>query len=727
MDIIYNCINNANKYIHMSINEPDKIKQVELNMKAIKEYESFLNNVDIRDYLLLDSKPLIPKNILIEAYFNTGTLYKSIAEINNQHNIENFKKNVLLRNSTYNDINDIEHIFRKSLTYFLNILRIKFEDKNTTLQILSIFTQLCFITQNDHNKCLNYLQEALLYEPSDPNIHYNLGFIYQKINKIELSLIHYKIGVSLCNDNENDTKKLKINCYNGIACIYKSVKQWPEALHYLLKAVKLNKNDPDINNSLGTTYTEMRRTDLADPCFNIAINNYNNTFISTDPTFLLAELYLNYGHMHSYNGDNQKAVEQYNKSIKICPKFLLPFQNKIMNLCYLYDVLQDPMYITKQHKMINNVYKQTINPYKYVFKNRNFPRKINIGIVSGDFGDCHPVSYFISPFLKNFDKNIFTIFCYSECIVDTNSYNTNINFKLIKGLDTIKCSNLIYNDNIDILLDLTGHTAFNRLDVFYMAPAPIQITYIGYPFTTGLKSMNYRITDNICDDKVISQPYYTEKLLFLKNCFLCYELPINLPKISSIKTKNIKIGCFNRLNKITNNVIKYYNEILLNNINIEFIFKTKALINKNIKNDFLNKFDKSVVDRIIIFDCTITHDDHLLEYNKIDVSIDTFPYSGTTTSCESLLMGVPVFTLYDNKTFYHPQNVTASILKNSDMEYFILYDKTSIHNKIKEIQKNKNIIDKNTTRNKFINGYVCNKPEYVKNISKMFSDLVEHL
>lgn len=720
LDFVYDKINNANKFIQKSIDENDNILKQEYNTNAIIEYNSFLEYIDIRDYLLIDSKPLIPKEILLESFFNTGTLYKTNAEIYNKINIENYKKNILLRDPQIINTLEIEKIFRIAIGYFLNILRIKFEDANSTLQIISIFTQLCFVNQESSSKCLGYLQEALLYDPCDANIHYNLGFMYQKCNKIETSMIHYKLAIKLAKENEQN---LIVNCYNGISCIYKSVKQWPEALHYLLKAKQIINLDPDINNSLGTVYTELRRTDLADKCYNIAIENYKNTFISTDKTFLLCELYLNYGHMFSYNGNNQKAIEQYNKSIQICPKFLLPFQNKIMNLCYLFDVLADPMYITNQHKLINNVYKQTLERIPFDFSKQPQNSKINIGIISGDFVE-HPVSYFISTFLKEYNSDIFNIYCYSECIINTDVFNKNIKFKLIKGLNSIDASTLIYNDNIKILIDLTGHTAFNRLDIFYLAPAPIQITYIGYPFTTGLHTMNYRITDRICDNASISQPFYTEKLLFLDNCFLCYDVPKELPIINYVKTKNIKIGCFNRLNKITDNVIKYYNEILKNNENIEFIFKTKALINKKIQKEFLNKFDKNVLNRIKIIDCTITHQAHLLEYNKVDLAIDTFPYSGTTTTCESLLMGVPVFTVYDSKFYFHAQNVSASILKNSDLEYFVLDNKDDIHNKIKVIQENMNLIDKNMIRNKFINGNVCNKKVYMKNIENLLQSLI---
>ena len=136
------------------------------------------------------------------------------------------------------------------------------------------------------------------------------------------------------------------------------------------------------------------------------------------------------------------------------------------------------------------------------------------------------------------------------------------------------------------------------------------------------------------------------------------------------------------------------------------------------KTSFIKRFDESVRNRINVVDCTILHEDHLLEYNKIDIAIDTFPYSGTTTSCEALLMGVPVYTLYDDKYYFHAQNVTASILKNSGLEEYICYTKEEMIVKINELCKKDDVYWgglKGSVRDKFINGRVCDKIEYMRN------------
>jgi predicted O-linked N-acetylglucosamine transferase (SPINDLY family) len=734
-------LNDVNGLLAKSV-ESDNINTIQnYREQAINLLSQITEIFDVRDYLLIDSNPEIPKNIYIDSNFTLGTLYKTYVETKIKNDTELLKKNSLNRsekNITLSDENI--KLFRKGIEHFNNILRVNFEDIMALKQIVSIYTQLCFFAQDNILNCLQYMQEALLYCPNNETIHYNLGYIYQKLNKLELSIIHYKISIALAETNISTDKEiidelrcLKLNSLNGISCIFRSIKQWPEALYYLQRAEKIDSNDPDIQNQLGVVYTEMRRTDLAEIAYNKGIQNYKKSFISTDKNFFLAELYLNLGHMHAYNGDNNKSVENYNRSLQICPKFALPFQNKLMNLSYLFDQLQEKIYITDQHKLVNKLYKKGNGMYKFdkeYFNNGNDNEKINIGIISGDFVD-HPVSFFISTFLKKFNTDKFNVTCYSECIIDTKRFNEKLQFKTIKNYSAEQASNMIYTDKIHILFDLAGHTAFNRLDIFAMKPSPIQITYIGYPFSTGLDEMDYRITDKICDgDFSVSQKFYTEELLELKNCFLCYDPNVNkLHELSSLpmmKNNWITIGCFNRLNKITDSVISLFNSIMLKFKNVKFMFKTKALINKNIQKTFISKFDKQVRSRIIILDCTISHDSHLLTYNQVDFAIDTYPYSGTTTTCEALYMGVPVFSLYDSEYFFHAQNVTCSILKNSDLDYYIFKDKDELMNKLDELyktDKNKLINLKNDTRNKFLNGKVCNQIEYMKNLETLLADL----
>lgn len=656
-----------------------------------------LDNIDVTDYLLTETNPEIPLDTFIQLNLQLGKLYERILMIDQT----NFVKycNLLIQS-------------------YITVLRVDFENETAHRELIIMYSQLCehSIRNNNLEGALVYLKTSLSINPVDYSVHANLGFVYKNLNKIDESLIHYKISLAL---NTTD-KATMANCLNGISCVYRSIQKWPESLFYLLRAVKLLPQDPDILNGLGIVYTEMRRTDLALGYYLRAIENYKETTIyKNNPEILLQDLNLNLGHMWSFNGDDIKSIEQYNKVLKLNPLHRYAFQNKLMNLVYLFDRFEDKKYIYRQHLLIEKIFpSDTI-----VTKNNFINKKRRIGIISGDFTN-HPVSYFITTFLQNYDCEKFQVYCYSECIINTLVSNKNIIFQLIRGKNTDDVCNMLKHDRINILLDLSGHTSHNRIDVFAKKPVDIQVSYIGYPYTSGLKTMDYRITDNICDNE-ISGEYYTEKLVNLKNCFLCYDPLLNkLPEILERHTNSrFRIGCFNRLNKITDRYINMVNRILVENPEIEFVFKTKALTNHNIKYDFINKFNKNIQHRIIILDCAILHTSHLLQYNEINISIDTFPYSGTTTTCESLLMGVPVLSLYDSEFYFHAQNVSCSILKNSDMGEYVCNTINQMENMVKEISIQK--INKMDIRHKFQTGKVCDKNEYMENIESLLLKLTD--
>lgn len=656
------------------------IKQGDLE-SACGYLEKIIDSASVNEYLLIDFIPSVPKELYINALFNLGTILKTPGVMQN---------------------------FDKALNYFKTVTMITINHPGAITQIISVYTNLVFKFQDDIPRCIGYMYEALFYDPLNCVVHYNLGFLYNKINNPQSAITHYLTCIQLNGEQ-------KLQALNGIANVYRNIKKWPESLHYLLEAKKEFASDPDINNQLGVVYTEMRRSDLAEECYRLALVEYQSTIVSTDPNALLSDIYLNYGHMHSYNGDNKKSIECYNKSLKVNNGYSLPFQNKLMNLNYIFDELEDPMYITQQHRLINKLYPRG---GEWVVTGHSEPLK-RIGFVSGDFVN-HPVSFFIDAFLTQYDRTKFKIYCYSQCVIQSSRFK-DITFRIIKGTTQMQGVDIIRNDHIDILFDLSGHTSLNRLDIFAMRAAPVQISYIGYPFTTGLDTMDYRITDNTCDDPLISQPFYTERLLFLKDCFLCYTPMVHVDLVEREYNDFLTIGCFNRLNKITNRVARLFNKVLLQNPKTRFVFKTKALCNKKITKTFLENFDLDVIPRIELLDCTLDHTAHLQTYNKIDIAIDTFPYSGTTTTCESLYMGVPVFSIYDTKTYFHPQNVSCSILANSDMREYICSSEQDLLDKITRFGHARR--NKAEIRSKFLNGKVCDTGNYMKNMTELLESV----
>jgi predicted O-linked N-acetylglucosamine transferase (SPINDLY family) len=315
-------------------------------------------------------------------------------------------------------------------------------------------------------------------------------------------------------------------------------------------------------------------------------------------------------------------------------------------------------------------------------------------------------------------------------------------------LNDVEVGKLVSSLQVDVLFDLSGHTGDNRLDVFALKPAPIQINWIGYPNTTGLKSIDYRITDKYCDSEE-TQKYHSEKLLFMPNCFLNYtpslidnpkdSLDVQKSKLPKLPTElpmkgngggGITFGCFNRFNKINDIVISTWVKILQENPTARFLVKTKEFSSPKLKKKFidsvLSKGGKEVMDRIEILGYSDTYLTHLPDYNRIDVALDTFPYAGTTTSCEALMMGVPILTFTNRDT--HASNVTSSLLHNSQLSEFVCESLDDYVHKAKELAEgNLSIPSKEEVRDSFTQGPVYNKKLFIKNFQHMMLNLVGKL
>lgn len=666
--------------------------------ECIPIYDSFLKNHHFTEYLLIDANPEFTKDEIIKCYFDYGTILKTIAELSNLD----------------------ENFLNKSIEKFMYILNIDCENSLAKTQLVSIYTTLAQKFNSDLNRSMHFIQTALLIDPTSSILYANLGFLYKSLNNISQSMTFYKIGYEF--STFKNEKNLSIICLNGISCNYRSIKKWPESLFYLTKASNLCET-PDFDTclGLGVVYTELRRTDLAEKSYLLALEA-SKVFDEKKSDILNETVLLNMGHMYSFNGDDLKSIDKYNEILKRNPKNRYAFQNKLMNLTYFFDRYTDKMYITKQHLLINKILPK--NNLMKIFKNK----KIHIGFVSGDFKD-HPVSFFIHNLLNFFNTDIYNFFCYSESIIS--ALPKNIEFRLIKNKTPLEVVDLLHNDSINILFDLAGHTGWNRLDIFALKPIQHQISYIGYPFTTGLKEMDFRITDKICEgglsttlNNIDSQSYYSEKLLNMESCFLNYN-PLHSIDISTRKKSTfIKLGCFNRLNKISERMILLFKLILKECDFVLLVFKSKAFLNNDVKDKFLSNFSiEEQKNRISIIDCNLLHSHHLAEYNNIDISIDTFPYSGTTTTCESLYMGTPVLTLYDSTYKYHPQNVSSSILFYSNLEEYICFNLNDFIIKLNSFRSVCEISYKEKIRKTFLNGSVCNKEIFLTNFDKLINKL----
>ena len=300
-------------------------------------------------------------------------------------------------------------------------------------------------------------------------------------------------------------------------------------------------------------------------------------------------------------------------------------------------------------------------------------RRLRIAYVSPDFRR-HSVAYFIEPVLAQHDRRQFEVYCYSNVAVPDS-----VTVRLMKladrtrsmvGVSEADAAELVRADGIDILVDLAGHTAGHALGVLARKPAPVQVTYLGYPNTTGLGAVDWRITDVHADPPGDGDGFHSERLARLAHSFLCFQPPQEAPEVRPspfVANGYVTFGSFNVLPKVTPEVISTWARLLERVPRSRLLLKALGLRDGPVQAHILAQFAKHGIDaaRIALLPMEHTLLAHLERYHDMDIALDPFPFNGTTTTLEALWMGVPVVAIAGDR---HSARVGASILANAGLE-----------------------------------------------------------
>ena len=281
--------------------------------------------------------------------------------------------------------------------------------------------------------------------------------------------------------------------------------------------------------------------------------------------------------------------------------------------------------------------------------NRDPDRRLRVGLVSRDFRE-HPVAHFLLPLLRNRDAARFELICFSD--TPAGDAMTRQIRSLVEEWHEISdrshddAATLVRAQRIDVLIDLAGHTGRNRLLMFARKPAPVQVTYLGYPNTTGMSQMDYRITDAIADPPGESDRLHTEKLIRLPTCAWCYEPPADAPAVPA-RRGAVRFGSFNNFAKVSPRAVELWSQVLRAAPNTTLGLKSTGLDEPATQAEIRSRFAAHGIapQRIEFLGHTANFSQHLSAYNAIDIALDPIPYNGTTTTCEALWMGNPVVTL----------------------------------------------------------------------------------
>ena len=284
----------------------------------------------------------------------------------------------------------------------------------------------------------------------------------------------------------------------------------------------------------------------------------------------------------------------------------------------------------------------------------------------------HPVGYFSEHLFKYIDKGCFQLFVYDNTNQSSNQTEVLKSFttawRVIKGMSDCETAHVIHKDAIDVLIDLSGHTAHNRLTVFALRPSAIQATWMGYFGSTGLNEMDFLIGDKFVTP-VDKQQDFSESVILLTNSYLCFAPPsFDLPisATPALAQRYVTFGCFNNSSKINSDVIVSWSEILKEIKDSKIFFKGKTYNGDAIQR-ITAEFEINQIDaNRLLFGAGCSRKELLQSYKQVDVALDPFPYVGGTTTCEALWMGVPTLTKQGTDFL---SNVGRSIAENSGHDH----------------------------------------------------------
>ncbi|HIJ88369.1 MAG TPA: tetratricopeptide repeat protein [Desulfuromonadales bacterium] len=447
----------------------------------------------------------------------------------------------------------------------------------------------------------------------------------------------------------------------------------------------------DAQNRLGRVYMDLHRHPEANQCFSTALVlnprhvesltymgimmiqfcQFDNALIALgnalaiEPKNVLA--LNNLGRAFKMMGRPEEATLWYLRALEIAPRDVGIIGNYLFALNYCADL--SPEFVAQEHfRLAPSAHRIDFDATPVPLQ-RKESGKLRIGYVSGDFY-THSVAYFVEPILIHHDYDTFSVVCYS---LGTTSDATTDRIKDLPclwrdmvGAAPDALAYQIREDRIDILVDLAGYTADNRIGAFASCPAPLQVSWIGYPNTSGLPQIDYFLTDSVCAPPGMTDHLFSERLWRLPRIFCCYLPPMEFPTVvpSPYLVNNfVTFGSFNNFGKVTPQQIILWARILRAVPGSRLYLKSMSLGDRSVKESVLAQFDAEGVDgdRIDMRTVTTTPLEHLHEYSRVDIALDTYPYHGTTTTCEALWMGIPVIS---RAGVTHASRVGVSLLQH---------------------------------------------------------------
>ena len=498
--------------------------------------------------------------------------------------------------------------------------------------------------------------KAIALKPDFAEAHANLGSALQKQGKLAETVEHYRKALSLKPDFTE--------AHSNLGVVLQAQGKLDEAVGHYYQALSINPNYAEAHNNLALALQAEGKLDEALESYHKALS-INQNYV---------EAYNNQGNTFKDQGRLNEAIESYHRAILLKPDYVEARSNLLYALNFHADLSREEIYRAAQEyeALIGQPLRSTWQEHN---NDKNPNRRLRIGYISPDFRN-HAVAYFAEPILSNHDKSQVEIYCYAEVMLEdeiTDRFRHYADhWHSTVGLSDEAVAQMVREPRIDILVDLAGHTAKNRLPTFARKPAPVQITYLGYLGTTGLSAMDYILIDHHVEPEGIADAGYSEHLLRLPDSLWCYRPSADAPEISplpALARGYLTFGSFNNFNKVDQSTLELWAELL-------WVLPTSRLM-------MLSVPEGEARLRLTHYFVNLGIDAERLEFHgklpiaefrhkllEVDITLDPVTVNGATTTCESLWMGVPVLSLVGVR---FPSRAGLSILSTVGLSDFVAH------------------------------------------------------
>lgn len=579
-------------------------------------------------------KALIYKPDYAEAHYNLAIANKE--QGNFEESVVHFRRAIELKpgiaEQHYNFANVLDHLgySNEAIGHLKQAINIKpdYTDAQINLGVL-------MHKKGNFLSAIEIYQKILSCKPDCAEAYCNLGSIFTDLGKIEEAITAYRQAIK---NNENLTEG-----YYNLGNALQMQGKLDEARCAYLQALAIRPDYSDAHNNLGNVLQAQGMLDAAE------IHLKQAQILDPDN----ADTYNNLGNIYKHQSQLDEAIACYRKALKVKPEYFDAHSNLLYALSSKPDCAHSEYLI--EARRYGEKALALAKPFRsWVTHNKNSAsRRLRVGLVSGDL-KSHPVGYFIESILGHLNREQFELVAYStknqedELTARIKSHFSAWN--LIARLSDEQAARKIHEDGIDILIDLAGHTAFNRLPLFAWKPAPVQVSWLGYFASTGLPGMDYLLADPVSVPESW-RTEFTEEICYLPDTRLCFTPPTEgdraaISRLPAEQNGYITFGCFQTLSKLGDNVLSLWSRIMNVLPQTRLRLQNKQMSCQKTREQFRDRLAQFGIaqERVSLLG-HVSRSDYLTAHAEVDFILDTFPYPGGTTTCEALWMGVPTLTL----------------------------------------------------------------------------------